>query len=105
MEKLVALDASKTQELPARVAEEDSIDFAAATTATLGVPSPSLSRGRSFEGSPVSTPNDCRGRKGDEQEVEELMKALDLSKVDSIAGAPPDTDTYLSVVSHQNTNS
>jgi hypothetical protein len=105
MEKLVALDASKTQELPARVADEDSIDFAAATTATLGVPSPSLSRGKSFEDSPVSTPSDSRGRKGDEQEVEELMKALDLSKVDLIAGTPPDIDTSLSAISHQNLNS
>lgn len=105
MEKLVALDASKTQELPPRVADEDSIDFAAATTATLGVPSPSLSRGKSFEDSPVSTPSDCRGRRGDEQEVEELMKALDLSKVDLVDGAPPDIDSSLSAISYQNPNS
>lgn len=105
MEKLVALDASKTQELPPRVADEDSVDFAAATTATLGVPSPSLSRGISFEDSPVSTPSDCRGRKGDEQEVEELMKALDLSKVDLVDGAPPDIGNSLSAISYQNLNS
>lgn len=105
MEKLVALDASKTQELPPRVADEDSIDFAAATTATLGVPSPSLSRGKSFEDSPVSTPSDCRGRRGDEQEVEELMKALDLSKVDLVDGPPPDIDSSLSAISYQNPNS
>lgn len=105
MEKLVALDASKTQELPPRVADEDSIDFAAATTATLGVPSPSLSRGKSFEDSPVSTPSDCRGRRGDEQEVEELMKALDLSKVEFVDGAPPDIDSSLSAISYQNPNS
>ena len=105
MENLIELDARKKHEFPAIVVEEYSIDFFSTTTTNLGVPSPSLSRGRSFEGSPVSTPNDCRGRKGDEQEVEELMKALDLSKVDSIAGAPPDTDTSLSAISHQNLNS
>ena len=66
MENTVALDASKTQEFPTRVVEEDSIDFASTTTANLGVPSPSLSRGRSFEVSLVSTPNIYRERKGDE---------------------------------------
>ena len=53
MEKLVALDARKMQEFPARVVEEDSIDFVATTTTNLGVPSPSLSMGRSFEVSHV----------------------------------------------------
>ena len=77
MEKLVALDARKMQEFPARVVEEDSIDFVATTTTNLRVPYPYLSRGRSFEGSPVSTPNDYKEMKGVEWEVEELMKALD----------------------------
>ena len=66
MENLVALVTSKTQEFPARVMEEDLIDFVATTTTNLGVHSPSLSRGISFEGSLISTPNDCRERKGDE---------------------------------------
>ena len=60
MEKLVALDAVKMQHFPASVFEEYCIDFVATTTANLGVPYPSLSRGISFEGSFVSTPNDCR---------------------------------------------
>ena len=46
MENLVALDAIKTWEFLTRVVEEDSIDFVATTTTNLGVPSPSLSRGR-----------------------------------------------------------
>ena len=66
MENLVALDASKTWELPARVVEEDSIDFVATTTANLGVPYPSLSRGISFDSSLISTFNDYRERKSDE---------------------------------------
>ena len=32
------------------------------------------------------------------------MKALDLSKVDSIAGAPPNIDTSLRTLSNQNLN-
>ena len=66
MEKLVALDAIKMQQFPARVFEEYCIDFVATTTANLGVPYPSLSRGISFDSSLISTPNDCRERKSDE---------------------------------------
>ncbi|KAJ3672427.1 hypothetical protein LUZ60_007148 [Juncus effusus] len=48
------------------------VDFAAATTAALGVPSPSLSRGLSFE--------EGNRRRGDLEEEEELNRILDLSK-------------------------
>ena len=58
MENLVALDAGKLEEFPARVVEEDLIDFVATTTANFWDPSPSLSSGISFDGSHVSTPND-----------------------------------------------
>lgn len=82
-EKLVALNERK-------VIEEYSVDFAAATAAALGVPSPCLSRGKSFEESPVSTPREQKGRKGDVQEVEELIKVLNISKSDSLDGTPID---------------
>ncbi|WOL18156.1 ubiquitin carboxyl-terminal hydrolase MINDY-2 [Canna indica] len=77
--------------------EGDSVDFVAATTATLGVPSPSLSRGRSFDDHEVSVPEEQRRRRGDIQEEEELMKALDISKVDVSNSAnvsmPPVTES------------
>ncbi|KAL8543812.1 hypothetical protein ACS0TY_004391 [Phlomoides rotata] len=57
--------------------EDDSVDFVAATTAALGIPSPSLSRGQSFDESPHGV------RKGDIEETEELLRALKLSEVES----------------------
>lgn len=62
--------------------EEDCIDFAAATTATLGVPSPCLSKTKSFDDSPRSTPDQSIGRKGDLEEEEELLRALKLSETE-----------------------
>ncbi|PIA35764.1 hypothetical protein AQUCO_03500255v1 [Aquilegia coerulea] len=85
MGELVALETRNTEEMHKSNLEEDCIDFAAATTATLGVPSPCLSRGRSFDESPHfddSHPSDSghqRARKGDIEEAAELLKALQLS--------------------------
>ncbi|KAJ0104694.1 hypothetical protein Patl1_18651 [Pistacia atlantica] len=62
--------------------EEDCIDFAAATTATLGVPSPCLSKTKSFDDSPHSTPDQSTGRKGDLEEEEELSRVLKLSETE-----------------------
>ncbi|KAK3224725.1 hypothetical protein Dsin_004587 [Dipteronia sinensis] len=59
--------------------EEDCVDFAAATTATLGVPSPCLSKTRSFDDSPHSVSDQQNTRKGDAEEAEELMRILKLS--------------------------
>lgn len=73
--------------------EEDCVDFSAATTATLGVPSPSLSRGRSFEDQNSATIQ--QKRKGDIEEEEELMRALNLSKSDV---AVPVSDSMLPIV-------
>lgn len=62
--------------------EEDCVDFAAATTATLGVPSPCLSKTRSFDDSPPSVSDQQNMRKGDLEEAEEIMRALKLSEAD-----------------------
>ncbi|KAK6163862.1 hypothetical protein DH2020_000726 [Rehmannia glutinosa] len=56
--------------------EDDSVDFVAATTAALGVPSPSLSRGHSFDESPY------KARKGDIEEEAELFRAMKLSEAE-----------------------
>lgn len=76
MGELVALEASNTEEMHKINSEEDAVDFVAATTATLGVPSPSLSRVRSFED---SESGDQRERKGDKEEEARLLQALELS--------------------------
>ncbi|CAN1332781.1 Ubiquitin carboxyl-terminal hydrolase MINDY-2 [Linum perenne] len=57
----------------------DSVDFAAAATAVLRVPSPSLSS-RSFEDSPRSDSDDNKMLKGDREEEAELQRALQLSE-------------------------
>ena len=63
--------------------DEDCIDFAAATTATLGVPSPNLSKTKSFDESPRSD-SDQRGlKKGDAEEEAEVLRVLKLSESNS----------------------
>ncbi|KAF3448465.1 hypothetical protein FNV43_RR09178 [Rhamnella rubrinervis] len=62
--------------------EEDSVDFAAATTAALGVPSPCLSKARSFDDSPDSASDDQKPRKGDIEEEAELLRALKMSEAE-----------------------
>ncbi|XP_019156237.1 PREDICTED: ubiquitin carboxyl-terminal hydrolase MINDY-1 [Ipomoea nil] len=82
MGELVALETEQMESEHKKSAEDDVVDFAAATTAALGVPSPSLSRGRSFDDSPVSVSDHQRkARKGDLEEEEELMRVLKLSEV------------------------
>jgi hypothetical protein len=85
MEKLVSLE-TRNIEIPPKnnPEEEDCVDFVAATTAALGVPSPSLSKARSFDDSPHSV-SDQAPRKGDLEEEEELLRALKLSEIDSKA--------------------
>lgn len=80
MEELVALEAQNIERDQNNNLEEgDSVDFAAATTATLGVPSPSLSRTMSFEDSPLSVSDQSKSRKGDMEEEAELVRVLKLS--------------------------
>ncbi|OVA10987.1 Protein of unknown function DUF544 [Macleaya cordata] len=83
MGELVALDTRSTEGKHMNIPEEDCIDFAAATTATLGVPSPCLSRGRSFDESLCSISDHQKGRKGDLEEEAELLRALELSSAKS----------------------
>ncbi|XP_043715960.1 uncharacterized protein LOC122664276 isoform X2 [Telopea speciosissima] len=97
MGELVALETKNTEHKSNP--EEDSVDFAAATTATLGVPSPSLSRGISFDESPGAVSGNQKGReenlenespgavsgnqigrKGDLEEEAELLRVLKLSE-------------------------
>ncbi|KAL6556339.1 hypothetical protein OROGR_005627 [Orobanche gracilis] len=76
MEELVSLDTKSMESELERNPEDDSVDFVAATTAALGIPSPSLSRGQSFNESPNSA------RKGDIEEETELLRVLKLSETE-----------------------
>ncbi|KAL2902367.1 Ubiquitin carboxyl-terminal hydrolase MINDY-2 [Bienertia sinuspersici] len=83
MGDLVSLETRKMEKESKDKCDEDCIDFAAATTATLGVPSPCLSRGKSFEESPRSDSDQQACRKGDTEEEAELLRVLKLSEGDS----------------------
>ncbi|KAL1547556.1 ubiquitin carboxyl-terminal hydrolase MINDY-1-like [Salvia divinorum] len=77
MGELVSLEAKSITRDEKKNSEDDTVDFVAATTAALGIPSPSLSRGQSFND---STP---QARKGDIEEEEELLRALRLSEMEN----------------------
>ncbi|KZV55865.1 hypothetical protein F511_26299 [Dorcoceras hygrometricum] len=78
MGELVSLDTRTLEKSDDKKNQEgDSVDFVAATTATLGVPSPCLSRGQSFDDSPH------RAKKGDIEEEAELLRVLKLSEGES----------------------
>lgn len=79
MEELVALETQRMEQSKNNP-EDDCIDFVAATTATLGVPSPCLSKAQSFDESPRSVSEEQRMRKGDLEEEAELLRALKLSE-------------------------
>ncbi|KAG8662150.1 uncharacterized protein LOC110628211 isoform X1 [Manihot esculenta] len=78
--ELVALETQNIEGGSKDNPEEDSVDFAAATTATLGVPSPCLSKARSFDDSPCSVSDHQTVRKGDLEEEAELLRVLKLSE-------------------------
>jgi len=84
MGELVSLETLNMDVHHKNVAEEDCVDFVAATTATLGVPSPSISKARSFDDSSQSV-SDLIPRKGDREEEAELLRILKLSEGDSNA--------------------
>ncbi|XP_073047772.1 uncharacterized protein [Primulina eburnea] len=78
MGELVSLDTQILEKNDEKRNQEGvSVDFVAATTATLGVPSPCLSRGQSFDNSPH------RSKKGDIEEEAELLRVLKLSEAES----------------------
>lgn len=77
MGELVALE---TQNVEDENPGEDSVDFVAATTAALGVPSPCLSKTSSFQDSPPAAVELRKLRKGDLEEETELLQALQLSQ-------------------------
>ncbi|CAK8539403.1 unnamed protein product [Lathyrus sativus] len=80
MGELVSLETRNIDTLPKNnPEEEDCVDFVAATTAALGVPSPSLSKAMSFNDSPHSV-SDQAPRKGDLEEEEQLLRALKMSE-------------------------
>ncbi|XP_021803529.1 ubiquitin carboxyl-terminal hydrolase MINDY-1 [Prunus avium] len=78
--ELVALETWDMESECKNIPEEDCVDFAAATTATLGVPSPCLSKTRSFDESPHSASDEPKARKGDLEEEAELIMALKMSE-------------------------
>ncbi|XP_031404248.1 ubiquitin carboxyl-terminal hydrolase MINDY-1 isoform X3 [Punica granatum] len=80
--ELVALETQVFGKEHKSPAEEDCIDFAAATTAALGVPSPCLSKVRSFDDPSHPVADYHVARKGDLEEEAELLKALKLSEAD-----------------------
>lgn len=80
MGELVALETQKTEGEYKINSGEDYVDFAAATTATLGVPSPSLSKTRSFDDSQLTDSGNRKARKGDLEEEAELLRVLKLSE-------------------------
>ncbi|KAI3707051.1 hypothetical protein L6452_25228 [Arctium lappa] len=82
MGELVALE-TQNPASDLKKSEEDSVDFVAATTASLGVPSPSLTRDKSFDDSPRSVSEEKKERKGDLEEEEELLRALKISETES----------------------
>ncbi|KAL6522033.1 hypothetical protein OROMI_031910 [Orobanche minor] len=68
---------------------KDSVDIFAATTATIGVPSPGLSKGISCDDSTGSVSKHNKDRKGDLEENSNLQRALELSKV-NFSDSPED---------------
>ncbi|GAB4856948.1 hypothetical protein Ancab_014866 [Ancistrocladus abbreviatus] len=86
--------------------EEDCIDFAAATAATLGVPSPSLSRAKSFDDSLLSPSEQQKLRKGDAEEEAEFLRVLKLSETElteeDVSVAPVPSGEVMTAKSDEN---
>uniref|UniRef100_A0A453SLS7 MINDY deubiquitinase domain-containing protein n=1 Tax=Aegilops tauschii subsp. strangulata TaxID=200361 RepID=A0A453SLS7_AEGTS len=80
---LAEFKSEKPAEDDKHVAEEETVDFAAATAAALGVPSPTVSLGISFDESTLSDSAELQMRRGDREEDEELRRVLSLSKAES----------------------
>lgn len=85
--EIVALPALMSEKEQVAQPDEDSVDFVAATTAALGVPSPCISRGRSFGEPPVSIMHEKVRRRGDMEEEEEILRVLQLSASEAVANS------------------
>jgi len=94
MSDLVSLETRKMKEEGKDRLDEDCIDFAAATAATLGVPSPNISRAKSFDGSSISGQKILR--KGDAEEEAQLERVLKVSENEGESKMDPDKDVYMS---------
>lgn len=99
-EVAVALETQNREGQSKNTPDEECIDFVAATTATLGVPSPNLTRTRSFDGPPHFVSDNQIPRKGDLEEAAELLRALKLSEAD----APLVIDTVVGPINGENTS-
>ncbi|KAI3453639.1 hypothetical protein Pfo_010302 [Paulownia fortunei] len=76
MGELVSLETQTMDSEQRKDPEDDSVDFVAATTAALGVPSPCLSRGQSFDDSPR------KEIKGEIEEETALLRILKLPEAE-----------------------
>eukprot|EP00250_Pteridium_aquilinum_P028066 c36533_g1_i1 orf=422-2437(+) len=93
VEKLVELQATRA-DLQAS-ASADTIDFAAATTATLGVPSPYRAvplKTKSFEDLDASEIADNMQRKGDAEETAQLLEVLKISSGEVLPNAQQEVE-------------
>ncbi|KAH9620402.1 hypothetical protein KSS87_015240 [Heliosperma pusillum] len=104
MSDLVALEARKMESEGKDKVDEDCIDFAAATTATLGVPSPNLSRAKSLDDSPRSTADQQSPRKGDIEEEEVLLRVLRMSENEIPTNVASTSAENVSLLSDENLN-
>ncbi|KAK3134549.1 hypothetical protein QOZ80_6AG0550610 [Eleusine coracana subsp. coracana] len=84
--------------------DEETIDFAAATTAALRIPSPSVSRGRSFDEHTLVESAELQMRKGDREEEEELMRVLNLSKADIVDNVVDGSVSFDASPTHSSSN-
>uniref|UniRef100_A0ACD5Z6Q0 Uncharacterized protein n=1 Tax=Avena sativa TaxID=4498 RepID=A0ACD5Z6Q0_AVESA len=100
---LAEFKSGKPAEEDKHVAEEETVDFAAATAAALGVPSPSVSIGRSFDESTLPDSAELQIRRGDREEDEELRRVLSLSKAES-TNAVDGSVSFSTSQSHSSSN-
>jgi ubiquitin carboxyl-terminal hydrolase MINDY-1/2 len=84
--------------------EEETVDFAAATTAALKIPSPCVSQGRSFDEHTPAEPAELQMRKGDREEEEELMRVLNLSKAGIVDDVVDGSVSFDASQSHSSSN-
>ncbi|XP_051199400.1 uncharacterized protein [Lolium perenne] len=100
---LAEFKSGKPAEEDKHVAEEETVDFAAATAAALGVPSPTVSIGKSFDESTLSDSAELQIRRGDREEDEELRRVLSLSKAES-TNAVDGSISFSASQSHSSSN-